>query len=57
MTGIKERSAATFGAPSFGCRIAQMSAKQEMTRMVSDTLSPLEADDDTEEIFGDDDDE
>ena len=32
-------------APSLGWRIAQISAKQEITRIVSETLSPLEAED------------
>ena len=35
--------AATMGAPSLWCRIAQISAKQEITRIVSDTLSPFDA--------------
>ena len=42
VAGIDNREA-TIGAPSFGWRIAQISAKQEITRMVSATLSPLEA--------------
>ena len=40
---MEERLAATMGAPSLGWRMAQISAKQEITRMVSETLSPLEA--------------
>ena len=43
MTGISEWRAATRGAPSLGWRMAQISAKLDTTRMVSATLSPLEA--------------
>ena len=38
-----ECMAATVAAPSLGCRMAAISAKQEITRIVSETLSPLEA--------------
>ena len=43
ITGMEDLEAATIAAPSLGWRIAQMSAKQEITRMVSETLSPFEA--------------
>ncbi len=42
ITGMDDLLAATIGAPSLWWRMAQISAKQEITRMVSDTLSPLE---------------
>ena len=45
MIGIDEREAATYAAPSFGCRMAQISAKQQITRVVSATLSPFDAED------------
>ena len=49
ITGILDFAAATIGAPSFGCLMAQMSAKQDMVRMVSDTLSPFAAEEELAE--------
>ncbi len=41
--GIEEYMEATSGAPSFGWRMAQISAYEEMMRIVSATLSPFAA--------------